>query len=52
MMIRVGINVASNIMYMRVRLEAVKVSVIVVCRVIMVAINVRCRCIGSDVIAC
>lgn len=47
-----GIRVASNIMYIRVKLEAAKVSEIVVCRVMMVAINVRCRCMGSDVIAC
>lgn len=50
-MIRVGIRVASNIMYIRVRLEAVKVSEIIVCRVMIVAINVRCRCVGSEVIA-
>lgn len=43
MMMRVGIKVASNMMYMRVRFEAVKVSEIVVCRVMIVAMNVRCR---------
>lgn len=52
MMMRVGIRVASNIIYIRVKFEAVKVSEIVVCRVMIVAMNVRCRCIGSDVIAC
>lgn len=51
MIIRVGIKVASNMMYIRVRLEAVKVSEIVVCRAMMVAMNVRCRCMGSGVIA-
>lgn len=39
-------------MYMRVRLEVVKVSEIMVCKVMMVAMNVRCRCWGSVVIAC
>lgn len=51
MIIRVGIRVASNMMYMRVRLEAANVNEIMVCKVIMVAINVRCRCGGSWVIA-
>lgn len=51
MIIRVGIRVASNMMYIRVRLEAVNVSEIRVCRVMMVAMNVRCRCVGSGVIA-
>lgn len=52
MMMRVGIKVASNMMYMRVRFEAVKVSEIVVCRIMIVAMNVRCRWTGSGVIAC
>lgn len=38
-------------MYMRVKLEAVNVSEIKVCRVTAVDMNIRCRCGGSWVIA-
>lgn len=51
MMIKVGMRVASNIIYIRVRFEAVNVSEIRVCSSAIVAKNIRCRCIGSDVIA-
>lgn len=52
MIIRVGTRVASNIIYIKVKLEAVKVSAIVICKNTVVAMNVRCRCMGSDIIAC
>lgn len=52
MMIRVGIKVASNIIYIRVRLEAINVIEINSCKRVSVARNVRCRCIGSLAIVC
>lgn len=51
-MIRVGIRVASNIMYIRVRLEAMNVREMNSCSSVRVVRNVRCRCSGSLVIAC
>lgn len=50
--IRVGIRVASNIIYIRVRLEAMNVIEINSCRSVNVARKVRCRCSGSLVIVC
>lgn len=52
MIIRVGIRVASNIMYIRVMFEAENVSEIRVCRSVMVIRKARCRCSGSDDIIC
>lgn len=47
MMIRVGMRVASNIMYISVRFEAMNVSEINSCRLDIIDRNVRCRCRGS-----
>lgn len=52
MMIRVGIRVDSNIIYIRVRLEAINVMETNNCSVMRVVRNVRCRCSGSLVIVC
>lgn len=52
MITRVGIRVASNIMYIRVRLEAINVIEMNSCRRMVVVMNIRCRCSGSLVIAC
>lgn len=52
MIIRVGIRVASNIMYIRVRLEAINVRETNNCSKIRVVRNVRCRCSGSLIIVC
>lgn len=52
MIIRVGIRVASNIIYIRVRFDAINVVEINSCRSVSVARNVRCRCRGSLIIAC
>lgn len=51
MMIRVGIRVASNIIYISVRLEAINVIEMNSCKRVSVARNVRCRCVGSLAIA-
>lgn len=50
--IRVGIRVASNITYIRVRLDAKNVNVIVTCSSVRVIKKIRCRCSGSDDIMC
>lgn len=47
MIIKVGIRVASNIMYIRVRLEAINVMAINSCSSVRVMSSVRCRCVGS-----
>lgn len=43
---------ASNIMYIRVRLDARNVREIVVCSNIIVIRKARCRCSGSEVSMC
>lgn len=48
----VGIRVASNIMYIRVRLDARNVREIVVCSSVIVIRKARCRCSGSEVSMC
>lgn len=52
MIIRVGIRVASNIIYIRVRLEAINVRETNSCSIIRVVRNTRCRCSGSLAIVC
>lgn len=52
MIIRVGIRVASNIIYIKVRLEAMNVIEINSCKSVNVARKVRRRCRGSLVIVC
>lgn len=50
--IRVGIRVASNMIYINVRFQAINVMEINSCKSVSVARNVRCRCSGSLAIAC
>lgn len=49
---RVGMRVASNIIYIRVRFDAINVSEINSCRRVSVVRNTRCRCTGSFDIVC
>lgn len=48
--IKVGTRVASNMIYIRVRLEAMNVMEINSCSSTRVVMNIRCRCMGSFVI--
>lgn len=52
MMIRVGMRVASNMIYIRVRLDAMNVVEINSCKRVSVVRKIRCRCRGSLIIAC
>lgn len=49
---RVGIRVASNMMYIKVRFDAMNVNEIVTCNSATVIKNIRCRCSGSVDIMC
>lgn len=47
-----GIRVASNIIYIKVRFDAMNVNEIVTCKSVIVIRKIRCRCSGSEDIMC